>query len=150
MRNDLDEEMNSDTNSMSEKRILVIDDNRDTATIIEKVLLHKGFSVSAYTDPTLAVAHYSTDNDYELVLVDTEMPVLSGYQVSRRIKKINPNSKVLLMKSHYEHESDESLSWSEADGIIEKPVRLVRMADIIEDFIRSSSNDQILRTRYHI
>jgi CheY-like chemotaxis protein len=122
-------------------RILLIDENRDVATLIEKFLLRKGFAVTAYIDPRLAIAHFSSDQAYDLVLSDIRMPELDGFGVVRRIKKINPKMKVLLMTSSYEREWHQSLEESGADGIIEKPPRLAFIVDEVEQFIIAADND---------
>jgi CheY-like chemotaxis protein len=129
------------TNDFVEHRILLIDDNRDAATLIEKFLLRRGFAVTAYTDPTLAIAHFSSDQAYDLVLSDIRMPELDGFEVARRIKKINPKAKILLMTSFYGHELHRTLEESGADGIIEKPLRLASVVDEVEQFIFAAEKD---------
>jgi CheY-like chemotaxis protein len=119
---------------------LLIDDNRDVAALVEKFFLRKGFAVTAYTDPGLAIAHSTSDQAYDLVLSDIRMPELDGFGVARRIKKINPKMKVLLMTSFYEREWHQSLEESGADGVIEKHLRLASIVGEVEQFIIDADN----------
>ena len=126
---------------------MLIDDNRDAATLIERFLFRKGFAVTAYTDPALALAHFSSDQAYDLVLSDVKMPVLDGFEVASRIKKINPKVKVLLMTSFYENEWQRTFKKSGADGIIEKPLRLASVVDEVEQFLIAANEDAVKVTR---
>lgn len=132
----------------SEARVLLIDSNRDVATLTEKFLLRKGFMVTAYTDPMLALAHFSADHEYSLVLIEANMSDMDGFDVASRIKKIDPKSKVLLMTSSILEHMSESQKESKVDGLIEKPVRLSSIADHVEEFLRSFENGKAART-YH-
>lgn len=51
-----------------EKSILLMDANRDNASVLETMLVRAGFLVTAYTNPVLAATHFSTNPSYDLVL----------------------------------------------------------------------------------
>jgi CheY-like chemotaxis protein len=122
--------MSEGTGACIERRILVIDDERDIATIIEKYLSRKGFVVTAYVDPELALAHFSIEQqEYDLVLCDINMPKLNGFAVAHRIKKRNPKTKVVLMTAMLQDEWRREKIPDDIDAIIDKPVRLSSLAE---------------------
>src|SRR5205807_1384553 len=70
-------------------RVLVVDDNHDGADSLTTLLQLSGHSVqTAYTGPSAleAAAAFLPD----VVLLDIGLPGLTGYEVARRLRKIEP------------------------------------------------------------
>jgi len=66
-------------------RILVVDDNRTNALLLERVLLGEGHLVDVASDGQEAlerITHHCPD----LILLDLDMPRVDGYEVCRRVK----------------------------------------------------------------
>ncbi len=87
-------------------------------------LLKNRFLIEAFTNPDDALQSFKSDAEsYCLLLSDMRMPGLSGMQLARKVKQINPNVKVVLMTA-FEIRDDEFskvfLSTS-VDGFVEKP-----------------------------
>jgi CheY-like chemotaxis protein len=89
----------------TKRRILVVDNEPDI-TITLQVELEEGgsFDVDAFTDPLLALKSFKP-NFYDLVLIDIVMPKIDGFELSERLKKVDPNVKVcFLTASEMYHE----------------------------------------------
>jgi CheY-like chemotaxis protein len=70
------------------RRILVVDDNMDTANMIADVLTVSGFAVSiAYDGPSALDLVIRLEPD--VVLVDLAMPGMNGWEVARRCRKLD-------------------------------------------------------------
>ncbi|MBD0360828.1 MAG: response regulator, partial [Nitrososphaeraceae archaeon] len=81
-------------------KLLVVDDDSDIVQVLKRGLLKNRFLVNAFTNPEEALLNFqSNSKDYCLMLSDVRMPALSGIQLARKIKEINPNVKVVLMTS---------------------------------------------------
>ena len=59
---------------------MILDDERDTNTALEMVLLDNGFKVDSYEDPILALENFKSCF-YDLVILDIKMPQISGFSV---------------------------------------------------------------------
>lgn len=80
---------------LSRSRILVCDDSITNVMILEKLLESEGFqSIEAVTDPR-KVAPMLQDKDYDLLLLDIEMPHLNGFEVMEQIQTILPEETFL-------------------------------------------------------
>ena len=68
-------------------RILVVDDDTDAVRTLEQALTGAGYSaVSTTTDPH-AVCELHRSNDYDLILLDVQMPGMDGFQVMEGLKE---------------------------------------------------------------
>ena len=68
-------------------RILVVDDDTDAVRTLEQALTGAGYSaVSTTTDPH-AVGALHRNNDYDLILLDVQMPGMDGFQVMEGLKE---------------------------------------------------------------
>jgi DNA-binding response OmpR family regulator len=68
-------------------RIIVADDERDTVITLEAILLHEGHSVFGVykgSDAILQARRHKPD----AMILDIDMPGLSGYSVAREIRKL--------------------------------------------------------------
>ncbi|WP_229750959.1 diguanylate cyclase domain-containing protein [Undibacterium terreum] len=66
--------------------ILVVDDSRDNVEVLSMLLNAMGYmNVDGTTDPA-AVCSLHLQNDYDLILLDMQMPGISGFQVMEEIK----------------------------------------------------------------
>jgi two-component system CheB/CheR fusion protein len=72
--------------ALSECRILVVDDNKDSADSLAKLLRLKGNEIRIAHDGLEAVEVAETFHP-ELVLLDIGLPKLNGYEVARRIRQ---------------------------------------------------------------
>jgi diguanylate cyclase (GGDEF)-like protein/PAS domain S-box-containing protein len=65
--------------------LLVVDDNDANRDVLARLLRHRGYAVSVAADGAEALAVIET-LPLDLVLLDVEMPGISGYEVLRRIR----------------------------------------------------------------
>jgi DNA-binding response OmpR family regulator len=76
------------------KRILIVDDEKDiTDTFKVGLEQQEGFEVISYNDPELALSQFKEDW-FDLLLIDIKMPKISGFELYRRLKKIDSKPKV--------------------------------------------------------
>lgn len=75
---------------MSKAKILVVDDEPDVVTLIERTLKSEGYEVVCAYDGISAVDLVSTEKP-DLVLVDIMMPMMSGYEVCEQLRA-NPQT----------------------------------------------------------
>jgi DNA-binding NtrC family response regulator len=123
-------------NLLQHQFIGVIDDEQDLATLFTEALKGlEGYSVFGFSDPQLAYEHISANNaKYALLLSDLRMPGMTGIELLRESKKLNPSIVCILM-SAFDPNSDPAyvLSAKEKfiDGFIQKPVSMKQVvADV--------------------
>ena len=121
------------------KHILVLDDDFDIVSLIKILLQKSHFNVFAFTDPFLALEHFELNSkDYGLVLSDVRMPGMPGFEFVRKVRKIEPNVKILLMSAFEISDLEFSRalpSDTKIDGFVQKPVSPKELVRVIEDIV---------------
>ena len=67
------------------KSILVVEDQEDNRRILRDLLAHAGYDVIEATEGEEAV-HAASVHRPDVILMDIQLPVLDGYEATRRIK----------------------------------------------------------------
>ena len=70
---------------MRKIRVLVAEDDEVNAKAAQVILEQLGCSVDVATDGTEAVNHFR-DRDYDLILMDWQMPLMDGIEATARIR----------------------------------------------------------------
>ncbi|MBG48381.1 MAG: hypothetical protein CML05_08850 [Pseudozobellia sp.] len=83
---ELHEKDTPDQSSLFGRRFLVVDDNRINLLVVEKFLKKWGVGFDIATNGKIAVEKAAT-NEYDLILMDLQMPVMDGYNASLAIRK---------------------------------------------------------------
>jgi DNA-binding NtrC family response regulator len=124
-------------------KLLIVDDDPDIVQVLKMGLVRNGFSVEAFTNPQEALQSFKSDAEsYCLVLSDIRMPSLSGIQLSKKIKEINPNVKVVLMTAFEirDNEFSKVFPSTHIDGFVQKPIGIKDLTDKILSLIGDTKN----------
>jgi CheY-like chemotaxis protein len=76
--------------------VFYVDDNPKSSQLLTSVLEECGFRVIAKNDPLEALALCQRTN-FDLALLDYEMPLMSGSQLAQEIKFLAPDVPVVLL-----------------------------------------------------
>ncbi|MFN2509225.1 MAG: response regulator [Chthoniobacterales bacterium] len=119
-------------------RILVVDDEPIARDVVTKYLQADGHDVLALNRPAEALRQFKTDA-FDLVITDQAMPAMSGVQLARLIKEMNPAQRVILLTGF----SDPALADGEKpagiDALLHKPMSQSELRRTIAELIPSSS-----------
>ena len=124
-------------------KLLIVDDDSDMVQVLKMGLLKNGFSVEAFTNPDDALQSFKSDAEsYCLVLSDIRMPSISGIQLSKKVKEVNPNVKVVLMTGFEikDNEFSKVFPSIQVDDFVQKPIGIKELTDKILGFIGDTKN----------
>jgi DNA-binding NtrC family response regulator len=108
-------------------RLLIVDDDSDIVHVLKLGLQKNGFLVDAFTNPEKALQSFKSNADsYFLMLSDVRMPVISGIQLAKKVKEIDPGVKVVLMTAFEIRDNEFSKVFPSVhvDGFVQKPIRI--------------------------
>jgi DNA-binding NtrC family response regulator len=130
------EESDNDKNNNDKwlARLLVVDDDSDIVQVIKLGLQKNRFLVNAFTNPEEALQNFQSNSEgYCLMLSDMRMPGMSGIQLARKVKEINPAIKTVLMTA-FEIRDIEFFNVFPStcvDGFVQKPISLIDLTNKI-------------------
>ena len=105
-------------------RILVAEDNQINRLVVLTQLKKLGHHAVAVFDGAQAVASVSTGH-YDLVLMDCEMPVMDGYEATRRIRQASRHRMpIIAVTAHAMSGDRERCLAAGMDDFISKPIDL--------------------------
>ncbi len=79
------------------KKIAIIDDDVSILEMLESFLKRsEKFEIDTFSNPQ-SVLQTLKNGEYDLVLLDIMMPQLNGLDVLKEVKKVSPNTKVIMM-----------------------------------------------------
>jgi DNA-binding NtrC family response regulator len=81
---------------MSERQILVVDDEQETCDLLGMVLQREGYVVSTCTAASAALELVGA-RDFDLVLTDLSMPEMGGLELCERVLGTRPNVPVIVI-----------------------------------------------------
>ena len=93
------------TSNHNKNRILIVDDDELVVKSFEKSFSHyDNFIIDKSTNGNQALKLISL-NDYDIVITDIVMPELDGIQLLRQIKKLKPDTEVILITAFSSYNS---------------------------------------------
>ena len=117
----------------SPKTILLIDDDPLFIEVLGYGLRHAGYKVLSAADGLEAVEVFNSAIGIDLVILDMIMPVMDGYEAYFKLKRIEPDLKIIMITGYYE---DERVNEILADGrfcrFLKKPFTLKELIGEIE------------------
>lgn len=124
---------------ISQKRILVVDDEPDIVYVLKKALEREGFTVDSFTRPQEALDHFKPDY-YAVGVIDIRMPEMNGFQFYREMKKKDDKIKVAFMTAFdiYENEFNTVFKNTNVSMFFKKPVSVNKMVEKIKEQLENA------------
>ncbi len=127
---------------MAEK-ILVVEDNPQNMRLMEMTLGAKGYILLKATDGEEAL-DVATAERPDLIIMDMQLPKLSGLEVTRRLRQMPEFSHVpILALTAYAMKGDrEKFIGVECDAYLAKPISTRELPEIIAEMLRQRQKDK--------
>lgn len=116
--------------SLSPARILVVDDEEMFAEILVEMLSECGHAVCSARSGVDAIEQFR-ETPFDLVFTDLGMPEMSGWQVAKSIKDIEPQTPIVLLTGWGTTVDKDELNSSQVDIVLSKPVKLEELSSAV-------------------
>jgi len=109
-------------------KILYVEDNEDNIYMLKNRLARAGFTVVVAMDGALGVAMAASEKP-DLILMDMSLPVLDGWEATRRIKQAEETKRipVIALTAHAMSGDREKAMAAGCNDFDTKPVELPRL-----------------------
>ncbi|SFR18219.1 response regulator transcription factor [Desulfoscipio geothermicus] len=127
-------------------RLLVVEDEKDLATTLAKELKREGYAVDLAMDGKEALS-LAVINDYDLVVLDLNLPEIDGLDVLSRLRANHPLAKILILTARIEVEDRVQGLDMGAHDYLTKPFYLKELKARVRALLRRDfvTQDTVLR-----
>lgn len=125
--------MHDEDSMLQNRRILLVDDDMRNSYALSKKLIEVGFDVDMANNGKQALELLEQDDNFELILMDTMMPVMDGYEATRRIRLIDKykNIPIIALTAKTMPEDREQSLQSGASEYLTKPIDFDKLLSIM-------------------
>ena len=123
------------------KRILVVEDDTSIRELLVELLESEGYSVASAVNGLEGLKYLQTETSPDLILIDLMMPVMDGYELTRRIRSDEaatsapyPLPIVALTANAFESDREQCMR-AGMDDFIAKPITSERLVAIVDDLL---------------
>ena len=102
------------------RRVLVVDDHPSFRRCVRMLLMSEGFDVVGEAEDGESAVALATELVPDLVLLDIQLPDISGFEVVSRLHETNPELEIVLVSSRDQNAYGSALGKSGARGFITK------------------------------
>ncbi len=118
--------------------VIVVDDDRDTVEVFCEYLAIKNIKVLGRGyDGRTAVELYKKHNP-DIVLLDVMMPDYDGFYGLEKIRKIDPDAKIIMVTADLTSDTEKKLVDLKASAMIYKPYEIDSVIETIEKVNKDS------------
>jgi CheY-like chemotaxis protein/anti-sigma regulatory factor (Ser/Thr protein kinase) len=145
--NSLDKRKSEDrlTKQTINKKILIVDDSPVNLKITSTILKRVGYAVNYVENGADAISILDQEN-FDLILMDGEMPIMDGYQATREIREGNSfknfknykNIPIIALMGNSDHETIGKIQDCGMNGHLSKSSSAKEILDVVESFLSIS------------
>jgi PAS domain S-box-containing protein len=120
---------------MHKIRVLIVEDEFSNLYFIRSLLKDHIFETTTALNGRDAVAIFEQNPDFDLILMDLKLPLLSGYDATRKIKAIKQDVPVIAITAYALRGDKEKALQAGCDAYLAKPFIKEELLTIIERFV---------------
>lgn len=115
-------------------KVLYVEDNPEARAQTLKLLQNFFEEITTANDGAEGLELYKNSR-YDLVISDIQMPVMTGYEMSREILKINSNQAILVISAYNDKEDLQNIMDIGISSYIHKPIDMQRLITVLNKVV---------------
>lgn len=131
------ENIDVDTTSASNYKILVVEDNKINQLVTRKILEKHNFQCEVVDDGYGAL-EIIENQQFDLILMDINMPIINGFETTRMIREKGVKTPIVALTAFDKDEITDEAKQSGMNDILIKPFEPVRLFQVISAQIARS------------
>ena len=106
----------------NQRHLLVVDDNKVNILIAQKILSKLGFQVSSCQSGPCAIETLRCDDSIELVLMDCQMPEMSGFEATEAVRQLGIHTPIIALTANTSEEDKNAALSAGMNDFLTKPL----------------------------
>jgi CheY-like chemotaxis protein len=125
------------------QKILIAEDEEINFLYLEAILTDNSedeFSIVHAKNGQEAVEYIQKTPDFDIILMDIKMPVMDGFEATKRIKQLQPAIPIIAQTAYTTPEDKEKALTTGCDAFISKPINTNELFQIIKALRKNKQN----------
>lgn len=135
-------ELSNSYNNVVTGKVLLAEDNIDNQELISLYIKAAGAEVDVAHNGEQAVK-MALQNNYDLVLMDMNMPVMGGIEAISILKSAGYQPPIVALTANTFLDTSENFSGGGCDDFLTKPIERNHFYDILREYLKSSTAETI-------
>lgn len=117
------------------QKILVVEDNYMSYKLIEAHLERRNLLLVHAMDGDEAIALFKKEADIRLILMDIQLPKISGLEVTRRIRETDQDTPIIATTANVFDEDRMACERAGCTGFITKPINFPELLSLLKEYL---------------
>jgi CheY-like chemotaxis protein len=117
------------------KKILYVEDDMSSALLMIELLEEKGIIVTHNNRGQQVLNQFNSKNNYDLILLDIQLPDIDGYEITKQIRKIDKEIPIIAQTAFAMLNEREQILNSGFDDYLSKPIKKEILFKLLEQYL---------------
>lgn len=121
-------------------KVLLVEDGLDNQRLFRLVLEKAGLEVTIANNGQegydRAIEAFQREDPFRLILMDMQMPILDGYEATRRLREAGYDLPIIALTAHALTEDQQKCLEAGCNAYLSKPIQRKKVFDVILPFLR--------------
>lgn len=124
--------------------LLIVDDEKDLLDTLADAFITVGNNVTKSGNGLEALEFFKHGN-FDLAILDVELPEMNGFDLTKEIKKINKNFPVILITGYSHLYRPQDVLRLDVEAFLKKPLNIIDLISIVNQIISRKKSGIIRR-----
>lgn len=132
----MDGDFGRDSDMNKDARILVAEDNLSNQKLIELLLKKIGYRCDIVSDGQMALEAVEGDGSYSLILMDMQMPNVTGYEATERMRAKGLDIPIIALTANAMKGDRQKCLEAGCDDYLSKPINRQQLESLLNKYIK--------------
>lgn len=124
----------TEKNKIKQSHILLVEDNAINQLVVIGILENLEINVDVANNGEEAVDKVK-NNNYDLILMDIQMPIMDGFEATKKIRELNSNIPIIALSAAVLIEDKEKTKQAGMNAHLEKPIDQQKLSEAIFKYL---------------
>jgi PAS domain S-box-containing protein len=126
---------NENNESWKDKNVLVVEDSDTNYLLIEALLSNYGVNLTRAENGKDAIQIVKDNDNYDLILMDIQLPDINGYDATIEIRKFNTKIPIIAQTAYAMYDSVVKALKVGCNDFIAKPIKTKKLLNLISKYL---------------
>lgn len=117
------------------KKILIVEDDEISFIFLEEILSETGAELLRASTGREAINQFKAHNDLDIILMDLQLPKLSGFDATRQIKNIKPGLPIIAQTAFAMQSDRKKAMEAGCNDYITKPIDHNMLIEVMKKYL---------------